>query len=89
MATDSKLLASAAALANPHTNGLAQHCPAPETSAAPDTIPWDAAVREGKEMLAKIKEAEHAQLRLGELADKVVHPGKIASLCGAGSFGIA
>jgi hypothetical protein len=39
-----------------------------------NTIPWADAVVEGKELMAKIKDAERCQLRLGELADKVVHP---------------
>jgi hypothetical protein len=44
-------------------------------SAAPvDTIPWDVAVAEGSKLWARIEHAERCQLRLGELADKVVHP---------------
>jgi hypothetical protein len=39
-----------------------------------DTIPFDQAVAEGKEIVAKIADAERGQLRLGELADKVTHP---------------
>jgi hypothetical protein len=46
------------------TNG---HAPA-------DTIPWDDAVAEGSKLWAKIGDAERDQLRLGELAHKVVHP---------------
>jgi hypothetical protein len=47
---------------------------APSTDTPEDTIPWDVAVAEGKEIVARIKAAERDQLRLGELAHKVVHP---------------
>jgi hypothetical protein len=81
MATDSKLLASAAALANPQTpNALSPQPSAPtEPSATTDTtattpdntitcIKYEAAVSEGKEILARSK---RDQLRLGELAANV------------------
>jgi hypothetical protein len=42
-----------------------------DTSAPADTIPYDKAVREGKEIILKIEAAERGQLRLGELADKL------------------
>ena len=49
-----------------------------ETTAPTDTIPYDHAVSEGKEIVAQIKAAvvqvevaERGQLRLGELADKL------------------
>ena len=42
-----------------------------DTTALTDKIPFDDAVREGKEILAKIEDAECGQLRLGELADKL------------------
>jgi hypothetical protein len=45
--------------------------PTTATSAPADTISFDAAVDEGKRILAKIDEAERGQLRLGELADKL------------------
>lgn len=52
--------------------------PATDTSASTDTIPYDQAVAEGKEIVAKIEAAkrglevaERGQLRLGELAAKV------------------
>jgi hypothetical protein len=41
------------------------------TSAPTDTIPYDKAVREGKEIVLEIEAAERGQLRLGELADKL------------------
>jgi hypothetical protein len=44
---------------------------AANTSAPTDTIPYDDAVSEGKEILAKIEDAERGQLRLGELADRL------------------
>jgi hypothetical protein len=49
---------------------LATTAQTPDTTgtALTDTIPWDDAVSEGKDILAKIKEVEHLQLRLGELA---------------------
>jgi hypothetical protein len=43
-------------------------------SAAEETIEFQAACVEGKAILGKIEEAERGQLRLGELAHKVVHP---------------
>jgi hypothetical protein len=45
-----------------------------DASAPTETIPWDEAVTEGKALVARIKAAESDQLRLGELAHKVVHP---------------
>jgi hypothetical protein len=42
-----------------------------ETSAPTDTIPYDKAVREGKEIILEIEAAERGQLRLGELAYKL------------------
>src|SRR6266481_5382098 len=42
-----------------------------ETSAPTETIPFDEAVREGKEILARSADAERDQLRLGEIADKL------------------
>ena len=41
------------------------------TSTPTDTIPYDDAVSEGKEIVAKIGDAERGQLRLGELADNL------------------
>jgi hypothetical protein len=41
-------------------------------TAPTETIPFDDCVREGREIVARIKDAEQGQLRLGELADKVV-----------------
>jgi hypothetical protein len=41
------------------------------SSTPPDTIPYDKAVREGKEIILEIEAAERGQLRLGELADKL------------------
>jgi hypothetical protein len=47
--------------------------PAADTSASPEeVIPYDRAVREGKEIVLKIETtASQGQLRLGELADKL------------------
>jgi hypothetical protein len=42
-----------------------------DTSAPTETISFDEAVAEGKAIIAKIEEAEHGQLRLGELADQL------------------
>ena len=42
-----------------------------ETSAPSDSINFDEAVAEGKDIIAKIEEAERGQLRLGELADQL------------------
>jgi hypothetical protein len=54
------------------TEALSSTAQAPDTATAPtDTIPWDDAVREGKAIMTQLNQA---QLRLGELADKVVHP---------------
>ena len=39
-----------------------------ETGVAPDSIPYDAAVKEGKQIIA---DADHGQFRLGQLADTV------------------
>jgi DNA repair exonuclease SbcCD ATPase subunit len=44
---------------------------ATDTSAPTDTIPYDKAVREGKEIILEIESAERGQLRLGELAHKL------------------
>lgn len=44
---------------------------AADTSAPTDTIDYDAAVREGKEIVLEIEAAERGQLRLGELADNL------------------
>lgn len=45
---------------------------ATDTSVPPThTIPYDDAVSEGKEIVAKIEDAERGQLQLGELADKL------------------
>ena len=41
------------------------------TSTPTDKIPFAAAVSEGKEIVAKLEDAERGQLRLGELADNV------------------
>jgi hypothetical protein len=66
---------------DPNLNGQQLATPADETSAPTadsneqaETIAWDAAVSEGKVILAKIAETERSKLRLGELAHKVVHP---------------
>jgi hypothetical protein len=56
------------------TNGSAPAYTATSTNATADTIPWDDAVAEGKEINVRLKAAERDQLRLGELAHKVVHP---------------
>jgi hypothetical protein len=50
---------------------LAANTAAPVTIAQADTIPYDDAVSEGKEIVAKIEDAERGQLRLGELADRL------------------
>jgi hypothetical protein len=42
-----------------------------EEARVDDTIPFDEAVREGKDIRARIDEAENGHLRLGELADKI------------------
>ena len=45
---------------------------ATDTSALPtETIPYDDAVAEGKEIVAKVEAAERGWLRLGELADQI------------------
>jgi hypothetical protein len=63
------------------SNGHDHSVPANDTTAtiadtgeSPERIAFDDAVAEGKAILAKIEDAQRGQLRLGELAHKVVHP---------------
>jgi hypothetical protein len=59
----------------PVTNGSAAADTVTSTNAPADTIPWDDAVAEGKEIVARInarhEDTERDQFRLGEIADKV------------------
>jgi hypothetical protein len=52
------------------TNGSADTS-SPTVTIGADIIPFDAAVREGQEIVLKIEAAEKGQLRLGELADNL------------------
>jgi hypothetical protein len=45
-----------------------------DTNESVERIAFDDAVAEGKAILAKIEDAQRGQLRLGELAHKIVHP---------------
>jgi 2-oxoglutarate dehydrogenase complex dehydrogenase (E1) component-like enzyme len=42
-----------------------------DSGAPTDTIAFDDAVREGRNIIATIEDAERGQLRLGELTDKL------------------
>ena len=55
----------------PHSETRKQPARKVSTIAQADTIPYDAAVSEGKEILAKIEDAERGKLRLGEIADNL------------------